>query len=155
MLRLLFFLVSLTDLALTLILISVVAEIMLPDLVYELSHYSDFREYHLLGLLVYLFMFCMLLLGITPIVVPLTSLGYILSWKSGGTLGMRLFKLRLRSRTGGEIRFVQLIAKFFFATIGVLLLCLPEWLALLFKGEQTLSTRVSGLVVVSTVKGGA
>ncbi|MGZ5142086.1 MAG: RDD family protein [Burkholderiales bacterium] len=75
---------------------------------------------------------------------------FVWQWQRGQTLPMRTWRVRLVTRSGAGVSFGQAVARFVFATVGLLLLGLGFFWALVDPERQFLHDRLAGTRLVST-----
>ncbi|MGZ5090814.1 MAG: RDD family protein [Burkholderiales bacterium] len=75
---------------------------------------------------------------------------FVWQWQRGQTLPMRTWRVRLVTRSGAAVSFGQAVARFVFATVGLLLLGLGFFWALVDPERQFLHDRLAGTRLVST-----
>lgn len=68
--------------------------------------------------------------------------------RSGQTLAMKTWRIRLVSRNGGPITVKQALVRFFVALFGLLLAGIGFWWALIDRDRQFLHDRVAGTQLV-------
>ncbi|MFZ3175865.1 MAG: RDD family protein [Thiobacillus sp.] len=68
--------------------------------------------------------------------------------RSGQTLSMKTWRIRLVNRSGGPITFRQAVLRFFLALLGLLLAGAGFWWALFDRDRQFLHDRIAGTRLV-------
>ena len=82
--------------------------------------------------------------------LSIAGIYFIWQWQRGQTLPMRTWHVRLVTRNGAAVSFGQAVARFVFATVGLLLLGLGFFWALVDSERQFLHDRLTGTRLVST-----
>jgi uncharacterized RDD family membrane protein YckC len=75
---------------------------------------------------------------------------FIWQWRRGQTLPMRTWRVRLVTRSGTAVSVGHAVARFVFASVGLLLLGLGFFWALMDPERQFLHDRLAGTRLVST-----
>jgi uncharacterized RDD family membrane protein YckC len=78
-----------------------------------------------------------------------TGIYFIWQWQHGQTLPMRTWRVSLVTRSGTAVSFWRAVARFLFATVGLLLLGLGFLWALVDPDRQFLHDRLAGTRLVS------
>ena len=82
--------------------------------------------------------------------LSIAGIYFIWQWQRGQTLPMRTWHVRLVTRDGAAVSFAQAAGRFVFATVGLLLLGLGFFWALVDPERQFLHDRLAGTRLVST-----
>ena len=82
--------------------------------------------------------------GFLPFCAMVAAGFYLYFWKkSGQTLGMRAWKIRLENHQVGELRYWQLISRLFFSVLSFLCFGLGYWFSLINKKKASVHDKLS------------